>query len=921
MSHVIQWLKIASSEIEIVVLLMGNSMSLDKNGSEYVERIAEEVLAKFQQISTTAEQQLKEEIDDSAATLAQPQTWTSGDAARKLRAIGAEVSKSTGKLSHEPAIARVVALNDKGEQEAFYVCRATPISGIKGLASYRSPVGRLASIPVGDEMTIPGAGSFEVLEQAQLHPQFADDAWDSRNSVVESALAGPITIRSFREFLEETPGATEPGSILDELLADESQKTNILDGLRRKVLTKMGLRDQPILDKFQDEIFRLPLNSKLLLLGPAGTGKTTTLIRRLGQKLDYKFLDESERAVLKKSIQDSGVERSASWLMFTPTELLKHYLKEAFAREGIPAPDQCINTWRYYQQYIARNVLSILKTSTGAGSFVLRDDLNWLDAETVTDSIGWYEDFDSWQRKKCLDDLVRAASDLEETGNAAAEKVGARLTKILDGASRGLTVSIFRALVNEIGRVTELRSALKQSTDEMIKKWLNLQLANNREFLDELAEILGGMKISDEDDEDEEDEENEEDEAEISGYGKRTLAHKAYNRAIRSYARSLARKRKIRPESTTGKLLEWLGERLPPEEDLQSVGNILVIQSHALRFVNPVRGFLNGVPRRYRVFRRLRNKEGLWYKSDKLIARELDPLELDLILLAMLSSARSFFADKQISKRIKEKGWSSLEYYVGLYRGQVLVDEAADFSPVQLACMAAISDPGIESFFACGDFNQRLTRWGSQSAESLQWACPGLQIRKISVTYRQTRQLNELAHAIIAAMGGADDMAELPESMDNEGVNAALVEQVKDVDAVVSWLAARIHEIERFVDSLPSIAIFVNDEASISPLAESLSIEMAEANIKVVACPNGQVIGQENEVRVFDVQHIKGLEFEAAFFIGIDALAEQKPELFDKYLYVGATRAATYLGVTCENQMPSQISKLRSYFVDSWGIA
>ena len=170
-------------------------------------------------------------------------------------------------------------------------------------------------------------------------------------------------------------------------------------------------------------------------------------------------------------------------------------------------------------------------------------------------------------------------------------------------------------------------------------------------------------------------------------------------------------------------------------------------------------------------------------------------------------------------------------------------------------------------------------------------------------------------------MGGADDMAELPESMDNEGVNAALVEQVKDVDAVVSWLAARIHEIERFVDSLPSIAIFVNDEASISPLAESLSIEMAEANIKVVACPNGQVIGQENEVRVFDVQHIKGLEFEAAFFIGIDALAEQKPELFDKYFYVGATRAATYLGVTCENQMPSQISKLRSYFVDSWGIA
>jgi len=76
----------------------------------------------------------------------------------------------------------------------------------------------------------------------------------------------------------------------------------------------------------------------------------------------------------------------------------------------------------------------------------------------------------------------------------------------------------------------------------------------------------------------------------------------------------------------------------------------------------------------------------------------------------------------------------------------------------------------------------------------------------------------------------------------------------------------------------------------------------------------GQTVGQDNDVRVFDVQHIKGLEFEAVFFVDVDELAERLPTLFDRYLYVGATRAATYLGLTCAGR-PSRLGS------QSWSIS
>jgi len=48
-------------------------------------------------------------------------------------------------------------------------------------------------------------------------------------------------------------------------------------------------------------------------------------------------------------------------------------------------------------------------------------------------------------------------------------------------------------------------------------------------------------------------------------------------------------------------------------------------------------------------------------------------------------------------------------------------------------------------------------------------------------------------------------------------------------------------------------------------------------------------------------------------------LAEMHPELFDRFLYVGMTRAATYLGITCEGSLPEALEPLRTHFTKAWG--
>jgi DNA polymerase III delta prime subunit len=894
-------------------------MIATENQQGHFSEVAENTLQVFADIaaSVDADHAQQPPLDATALT---PNTFTNPDAVRAVARQNEERDRKYQVLSEEPAIARVVARNERGELETYFISRVpAPNARSHGcrLASSNGPFGRIASLPPGSEFEFSapaGSRTLEVVERALLHPTRATSVWDSKNTILEGATYGTVTVLSLSALLQRAI-EQQDFSAIEALLAEEEERGNVVEGIRRNVITKMALRDQPILDQFQDAIFRLPLNKRLLLLGPPGTGKTTTLIRRLGQKIDLQYLDDDERRLVDAA--NLATPHDQSWLMFTPTKLLKYYVKEAFAREGVAASDHRIVTWKDYRHALARERFAVLRTGNGGGPFTPSEHARVVEDTARLKESEWFEDFSAWQDAEFWKGLEASASRLASSSDAAVAALGNKLANIIAQRSNS-SVSDDYLVIDRLGdEIRQIVSRLKTASDAVLQKSLNVAYNSNKAFIDEFAAQIASVK--DVGDDLDEEEVVEDDEPSSPSPTARRQAIQVYNRVIRNRARAEVAGRGIPKSSPTGRLLDWLDDRIPSKDERTALGQNLRIQDSCRAFQNPLSRYLAGVPRRYRQFRNLRQAEGKWYLPSGFGASEITPQEVDTILLTILRTAQQLLRDRKVISSLDGPAFAALSTIKDIFKNQIMVDEATDFSPLELACMGALSNPGIGSFFACGDFNQRITDRGIRSEADVRWSFPDIDVQAIKTTYRHSKQLNELAEAIVHWSSGGSGKAVLPDHVPADAVRPVFGKNLGTLDEKVAWLAKRIVEIERLTKALPSIAILTNSEEQVQPLASALNQALTSYSMPVVACPQGLVVGEDSDIRVFDVQHIKGLEFEAVFFIGIDELAAVKPDLFDKYLYVGATRAATYLGWTsAEDRLPEQIESLATHFGTDW---
>ena len=212
---------------------------------------------------------------------------------------------------------------------------------------------------------------------------------------------------------------------------------------------------------------------------------------------------------------------------------------------------------------------------------------------------------------------------------------------------------------------------------------------------------------------------------------------------------------------------------------------------------------------------------------------------------------------------------------------------------------------------------------GTATDGQLAWAVPDADTRHLDTTYRQTEALARFAHELLAH---EDDIEErtrprMPKGFDDAGLPPSLGLSLQG-SGLARWLWDRIEEVIRHHGKLPSIAVVVEREDRVAAIFEAMTGEgdARGSGVRVQAFTNGADIGDDQCVRVFSIEHVKGLEFEAVFFVNVDKLAASHPTLVRRFLYVGASRAAGMLGLTCEGgSLPTILEPVADMFAPRMG--
>lgn len=246
------------------------------------------------------------------------------------------------------------------------------------------------------------------------------------------------------------------------------------------------------------------------------------------------------------------------------------------------------------------------------------------------------------------------------------------------------------------------------------------------------------------------------------------------------------------------------------------------------------------------------------------------------------------------------------------------IDEATDFSIIDLLAINSFRHPELSSLTLSGDIMQRMTNDGLNAWEDFSSLVSGTEIKDLEISYRQSPTLLSLAKSIYEKSTG--NKANYKSYIEKDETEPKpLIYVSYDDDDKQKWIADRILEIYKaYGDSIPSIAIFLPNENLLEEFANRLGMidTLSDVGILVKACRNGEVLGDKNTVRVFSIDKIKGLEFEAVFFHNIDSLQTQNlsNDLLLKYLYVGLSRATFYLGLTVSEELNSGLNFILEFF-------
>lgn len=746
----------------------------------------------------------------------------------------------------------------------------------------------------------------KLLEQTRLEEERKRAEEEKRTAQEKARITNAINkLRDETRFLE--------GQIQEQL------------SITRYIHKHSQLRFRPVVDKKQSQIkFNDLYNGVAVIIsGGPGTGKTTTMIGRLKYLTDDHSIKEdgdenigvyelnpSQREFLLESIREDK-----DWMFFSPSQLLKEYLAKAMEGEHLSLPNKKTWNWddfrfKMMQEYGFFNIQgenSPFKRSREEkmlmtnGSKVI-DKLNDFYLERFYDLASQLPNLDTHNYKWKIF-AKRIKEKLESLK-------GCTLEQLID------EFNLLRVNYEEVTKdfEDELRKYLEKISEQVEN--IYGRITQNQ---DDFNKLLSFVKIEKEEPTEQEEDLSEEDaeeaEVNVDEISEELKVFRLIQNVIPYYAHTLVCKDKKLTERQQ-KILDVISKYFTELDNnlFLKEGELILLRRYTKYVKGPSRILFPNFPAIYKRFRQrmLKDADSNWNLKilEKLIKNENKELHIQeqALLLGFVNNVvQSVLKKSSVNDNLSGK-------YIDLYnlyaRPIIGIDEATDFSEVEIYSMISFKHYKLSSITIAGDVMQRMTDRGLQAWEQLNAIVKSNKLTQLDKSYRQSRQMLDVALRLFEDTMGYNPgfKAHFTDSKVPDAIGLISEEE----DEKISWIEKRIIEVHKaYGGYLPSIAIFLNNEDDIPRFSKKLNQRdfFYDNGIKVVDCSGGSTIGETSQVRVFPINMVKGMEFDVVFFHNIDN-TDLSEDLVKRYLYVGVSRASFYLGATFNNDCP----ELTKYF-------
>lgn len=694
---------------------------------------------------------------------------------------------------------------------------------------------------------------------------------------------------------------------------------------------QMSLRRNPVLDKHQNKAkFSNMYNGAAEIInGGPGTGKTTTMIQRLKLLIDRgdleNYIANHPDCKLTNQQLDYISSTQDNWIYFSPNELLKKYLQDNMNYEGLTGTNQRTAVWTDFLKNAVRDEYHL------AGQDSPFDFMIPKKADKAIYSGDHYriiKHFTDFFLNKVKEKFAKVAKidcskfDWKIQGNVIAKECAKAET--ISSISELLRFLIHIAnvdkqiFVNGIALPTgsEITARYNQQARDMSDRYIQILKRDNVSKYDELLEYIKTQDktAQPETDENEEIEELEQDFGNVD----LQLFNKV-NALIKKLALQLVdATAKLTPAQKT--LLDYIKD-VVKEEDLKEIADA----AYFVKYISPVlRGFssyvLNPIPQYYKQFRKSLQEGDKADWDTALLAEMLDTYknkrlynqEQDLLVGFINNICLSLYSVD--SKRFEDTKHQYLDAYKNLCRPVIGVDEATDYSVIDFYGIKSFGHYAVRSYTLCGDTMQLMKEDGITDWNILKHPLlfEQLEVQNLNMSYRQSEELLELADKIYQEENGTKSPYEC--YLKGRKTPKPLWLELDDIDEKADWISHRVLEIVKAYDNkMPTIAVFTENKRKAEELKDAIEDcdVLNPAGIEVKVCSDNNLEG-EKTLRIFPIDQVKGMEFEAVFFYDIDDI--ESSSLINKYLYVGLSRASMYLAVTSNGRSEKISSMLQKYF-------